>query len=79
VESIQLTDRITWLPCAFKNSGGEGGINIHRLNFANNTGKFLLLLSTPPVTCDRAHLHFTSIVGKTNMACFGSNGSHFRS
>jgi hypothetical protein len=55
------------------------GINIHRLNFANNTGKFLLLLPTLPVTCDRAHHHFTSIVGKTNMARFGSNGSHFRS
>jgi hypothetical protein len=34
-------------------AGGEGGINIHRLNFANNTGKFLPLLPTLPVTCDR--------------------------
>ena len=25
----------------FRKSGGEGGINIHRLNFANNIGKFL--------------------------------------
>ena len=31
-------------------SGGEGGINIHRLNFAINTGKFLPLLPTLPVT-----------------------------
>jgi hypothetical protein len=29
-------------PIATKRTGGEGGINIHRLNFANNTGKFLL-------------------------------------
>jgi hypothetical protein len=26
----------------FKKSGGEGGINIHRLCFAINNGKFLL-------------------------------------
>jgi hypothetical protein len=25
-----------------RKTGGEGGINIHRLNIANNTGKFLL-------------------------------------
>jgi len=36
-----------------KGSGGEGGIRTRRLRFANNTGKFLLLLPTLPVTCDR--------------------------
>ena len=36
-----------------KESGGEGGIHIRRLNFAKNICKFLPLLPTLPVTCDR--------------------------
>ncbi len=59
-----------------KESGGEGGIHIRRLNFAKNIGKFLPLLPTLPVTCD-LHAHFTSILGKSNSSLFGSNGSHF--
>jgi hypothetical protein len=57
----------------------EGLTSTARLYFANNTGKFLLLPPMLPVTCDRAHFHFTNIVGKTNMTRFGSNGGHFRS
>jgi hypothetical protein len=31
----------------------RGGINIYHLNFANDTGKILLLPPRLPVTCDR--------------------------
>jgi hypothetical protein len=46
-------------------------------NSSAEVGEFVLY-ATLPVTCDRAYLRFTDIIGKMNRSIFGSRGSHLR-